>query len=69
MTGLSLHDEVTLNEDVYSNFDIHSKDRKLYGKKMDKVTVVFESLPALIVETKKGERFTVNVNKVIFKSK
>lgn len=58
---------VLLNEDVYSNFDINAKDRKPYGKKGEEVTVVEERLPALIVETKKGIRFSVNVDKVTFK--
>lgn len=63
-----MNNEVILNEDVYSNFNIADKDRRPYGKRLEKVTIVFESLPALIVENKRGERFSVNVSKVTFKT-
>lgn len=64
-----IDEEVTLITDVYSNFSINEKDRKPYAKRGEKVKIISESLPALIVETKKGLRFPVNVEKVIFKIK
>lgn len=59
--------QVILNEDIFSNFNISDKDRIPYGKRNEVVTVVGESLQVLIVEGKSGERFSVNVNKVTFK--
>lgn len=61
-------EEVTLKIDVYSHFNINDKNRKPYAKRGEKVKIISESLPALIVETKKGERFPVNIENVIFKN-
>jgi hypothetical protein len=63
------NDKAILNEDVYSNFDIQNKFRKPYAKRGDTVTIISESLPAAIVETKNGERFPVNIKKLTIKSK
>lgn len=57
----------TLNEDVFSNFGTGDPKRKPYGRRGEEVTVISESLPALIVEAKNGERFPVHVDKVTFK--
>lgn len=58
-----------LNEDEFSCFGVQDTKRKPYGKRGEEVTVISESLPALIVETKKGDRFSVHIDKVTFKTK
>lgn len=41
----------------------YGKDNRLYGKKGDKVEIISEPLPALIVELN-GKRFPVHVSEV-----
>ena len=58
----------TINQTLFSNFGIEDKNRKPYAKRGDEVTIIFESLPAMIVENKKGERFAININKLTIKT-
>lgn len=60
--------KATLAQDEFSCFGIQDKDRKPYGKRGEEVKVISESLPALIVENKRGERFPVHIDKVNFKT-
>jgi hypothetical protein len=57
-----------VNTDVFSVFGKEDKHRLPYLKRGEEVTVISESLPALIVETKKGDRVPVNISKVNFKT-
>lgn len=58
----------TINENIFSVFGKEDKIRVPYLKRGEEVIVISESLPALIVETKKGERLPVNIDKVTFKT-
>lgn len=53
-----------LKEDVKSNFH-RNKESIIYGEKGDKVTEIARSEHVLVVEDKKGERFPVNIEKLI----
>lgn len=48
----------------YLNTDIYSTKRTLYGKKGDKVRIISESPPAVVVENEKGGRYAVNEKQI-----
>lgn len=56
---------IKLREDIKSNFHKDGKE-KIYGKMNDPVTQVADRGEVLIVESKKGERFSVNKKLLIF---
>jgi hypothetical protein len=52
----------TLKEDLFSTL----KPNIQYGKKGEIVTVVSDCGKAIIVENKKGNRYSVNIEKIIY---
>lgn len=64
---MMINEKAILNEDVFSNFDTQKKNRKPYGKRGEEVIIISESLPAVVVEAKNGDRFPVNINRITIK--
>lgn len=48
----------------YLNTDIKSSKGHYFGKKGDKVRIISESPPAVVVENEKGDRYPVNITQI-----
>ncbi len=64
MAKITPGDECRLSCDVFSNFKKKSEPEQ-YGKRNEIVRIVSISEPAVIVEGKNGNRYSVNLKKLI----
>lgn len=60
---MTINSEHRLSCDIFTLFK-KGKEPKIVAKRNEVVKIVFISTPAVIVESKRGERFTVNVSKL-----
>lgn len=63
---MNMGDKAILVKDVFSVFDKAKK--KALGKRNEEVTIISTPLPAVIIENKKGERFSTHISSLIIKT-